>query len=66
MTKTPLQSTTIQGGIVNIVTGLSLIIGFDLDASYLTELVQAGGLLAGGIMVFYGRWKATGKISLTK
>jgi hypothetical protein len=66
MTKTPLQSTTIQGALVLIFSGLFSMLEYDFDEMYFTELTNAILLVFGGIMTIYGRWKATGKISITK
>lgn len=64
--KHPLQSTTINGAILMLVSGLLAILGTDFDQGYLTELINAFTLISGAVITIYGRWKATGKISLRK
>ena len=64
--KHPLQSTTIQGALIMLISGVCGLLNLDLDVGYLTEIINALVMLLGAIMTIYGRWKATGKISLRK
>jgi len=66
MTKAPLESKTIQGALIMFLTGLFSLLGIDYDQAHLTELLTAIAFIFGCIRTIYGRFKATGKISLNK
>lgn len=63
MNKNPLQSKTVLGAIISLISASFALAGHDLDKGSLTELVTAIGITTGWLLTIYGRWKATGKLS---
>jgi len=53
-------SLTYASRIIAIVMALSLILGWDLDEGYITELVTSVIWIIGEIISFYGRFRAGG------
>lgn len=60
------QSRTIIGTLVSSAAIIAGVIGFELDADQVTELAVAGAALAGNILAWYGRVKASKVINTRK
>jgi hypothetical protein len=75
-TKTLLESTTVWGGIVALLSGAAGLLGYQIDATLQSDIItQITGIMTiaasigsavGGVIAIWGRIKATKKIAPAK